>query len=146
MKYALSLEEMKKQTFYNCIRQSDYNADGYLDGLEVVSENYKTVFEKYKNIPGALFLIDPPYLSTDTSTYSKESYWKLKDYLDVLNVLKDVNYIYFTSDKSSIVELTEWIEANPDTGNPFRDAVRRDAYGGTGYNSSYTDIMLTKIA
>lgn len=103
MKYALSLGQFEKETLYNCVRQSDYNADGYLDGLEVVSMCYKDLFVRYKDLPNVVFLVDPPYLSTDVSTY--KGYWKLKDYLDVLQVLDGTKYFYFTSNKSSIIEL-----------------------------------------
>lgn len=34
-KYALDLEELGKQSFYNNLRLSDYRCGGYLDGLEV---------------------------------------------------------------------------------------------------------------
>lgn len=40
------------------------------------------LYEDYKSIPNVLFLVDPPYLSTDVSAY-KENYWKLIDYLQV---------------------------------------------------------------
>lgn len=84
MKYVLNYDDLTKQTFYNCIRSSDYSATGYLDGIEVVSEDYFKIFERYKDQPGVVFIVDPPYLSTECSVY--DNYWKLKDYLNVLNV------------------------------------------------------------
>ena len=71
MKYALSLEEMKKQTFYNCVRQSDYDTTGYLDGLEVVSEDYRTVFEKYKKHTGRI-ISDRSALFVDRYVYLQQ--------------------------------------------------------------------------
>lgn len=142
MKYALSFEQLEKETLYNCIRQSDYNADGYLDGLIVVSECYKKLFAKYKNLPNVIFLVDPPYLSTDVSTY--KGYWKLKDYLDVLEVLNGTKYFYFTSNKSSIIELCEWIETKTPMSNPFIGSTTATMNATVNYNSSYTDIMLYK--
>ncbi|MCD9582267.1 DNA adenine methylase, partial [Tenacibaculum maritimum] len=100
MNYVQSYEELEKQTFYNKVRKSDYSADGYLCGVEFVHGEYKEIFEKYKDTSNVVFLVDPPYLSTDSSTY--KNYWRLSDYLDVLKVLKDTNYFYFTSNKSSI--------------------------------------------
>jgi len=117
MKYVQSLEQLKKETLYNCVRQSGYDATGYLDGLEVVSKCYKELFLQYKDLPDVVFLVDPPYLSTDVGTY--KSYWKLKDYLDVLQVLDGTKYFYFTSNKSSIIELCEWIETKTPMSNPF---------------------------
>ena len=69
MKYALSFEQLEKETLYNCVRQNDYDATGYLDGFEVVSNCYKELFKQYKDLPNVVFLVDPPYLSTDAGTY-----------------------------------------------------------------------------
>lgn len=65
MKYKLSIEDMRKETLYNNVRTADYQpATDYLDGLTIVSEDYKKVFDRYKDVPGVVFLVDPPYLST----------------------------------------------------------------------------------
>lgn len=142
MKYVQSFEALEKETFYNCIRQSNYDATGYLDGLEVVTACYKELFNKYKDLPNVVFLVDPPYLSTDSGTY--KSYWKLKDYLDVLNVLDGTKYFYFTSNKSSIIELCEWIETKTPMSNPFTGSTTATMNATVNYNSSYTDIMMYK--
>lgn len=118
MKYKLSVQDMRKEALYNNIRKTGYpECTDYLEGLEIVSCDYKEVFNRYKDIPGVVFLVDPPYLSTDVGTYNM--YWNMADYLDVLNVLKGHSYVYFTSNKSSILELCEWIGKNRDLGNPF---------------------------
>jgi hypothetical protein len=142
MKYVQSFEELKKETLYNTVRQSDYTAEGYLDGLDIVELDYKELYNKYKDLPNVVFLVDPPYLSTDCSTY--KSYWKLKDYLDVLQVLHHTSYFYFTSNKSSIIELCEWIETKTPMSNPFNNAERLETSNPVNYQTSYTDIMLHK--
>lgn len=142
MNYVTSFNELEKQTFYNKIRKSNYNADDYLSGVEFVSKDYKRIFEEYKETPNVVFLVDPPYLSTDCSTY--KNYWRLSDYLDVLKTLINTNYFYFTSNKSSIVELCEWIETNTGGRNPFNQAKVVYHYNSTTHNTGYTDIMLHK--
>ncbi len=142
MKYVLSYEALEKETLYKTIRQTPYNADGYLDGIEVVTMDYKELFAKYKYCPNVVFLVDPPYLSTDVGTY--KNCWKLKDYLDVLQVLNGTNYFYFTSNKSSIIELCEWIETKTPMSNPFAGASVETMNATVTFNSSYTDIMLYK--
>lgn len=143
MKYRLSVEEMQKETLYNNIRTTEYQPCGdYLDGLTIVSEDYKNLFLKYKDVPGVVFLVDPPYLSTDVGTYNM--CWKLSDYLDVLAVLAGHNFVYFTSNKSSILELCEWIGKNKLTGNPFEQCTRVEFNAHMNYNASYTDMMLYK--
>ncbi|MBS2100405.1 hypothetical protein, partial [Carboxylicivirga linearis] len=91
---------------------------------------------------GVVFFVDPPYLSTEVGTY--QNYWRLSDYLDVLNVLKDNSYIYFTSDKSSIIELCDWLEKNLEANNPFAGSIQYDMPVKVNHNAGYTDIMLYK--
>ena len=143
IKYAPNLEELRKETFYNTVRKCDYNPClDYLDGLEIVSCDYKELFNKYKDMPDVVFLIDPPYLSTEVGTYTMN--WGLSDYLDVLQTLVGTNYIYFTSNKSSIIELCDWIGKNNALGNPFIGSEKVEFNAHMNYNSSYTDIMLYK--
>lgn len=143
MKYKLSIEDMQKETLYNKVRTTDYQpAADYLDGLTIVSDDYKKVFDRYKDVPGVVFLVDPPYLSTEVGTYNM--YWKLSDYLDVLTVLVGHSFVYFTSNKSSIQELCDWIGRNKETGNPFEQCTKVEFNAHVNYNSSYTDIMLYK--
>ena len=116
----------------------------YLDGLEVVSCDYRELFSRYKDVPNVVFLIDPPYLSTEVGTYTMN--WGLSDYLDVLQTLVGTNYIYFTSNKSSIIELCDWMGRNNTIGNPFTGSEKVEFNARMNYNSSYTDIMLFKDA
>ena len=73
-------------------------------------------------------------------------YWKLSDYLDVLTVLNGRSFIYFTSNKSSIVELCEWMGKNRTLGDPFEGCIKTELNAHMNYNATYTDIMLYKRA
>ena len=140
MKYVSSIEEMQKETLYNNIRKSDYQpCPEYLQGIEVVSCDYKELFEQYKDTPNVVFLVDPPYLSTEVGTYNM--YWRMSDYLDVLTVLKEHAFVYFTSNKSSIVELCEWLGKNQTIGNPFARCRKVEFNATMNYNATYTDMM-----
>lgn len=143
MKYKMSLEGMRKEVLYNNIRKTDYSlCDDYLEGLEIASRDYREVFNEYKGMPGVVFLVDPPYLSTDVTAYSM--YWRLSDYLDVLTVLQGHSFVYFTSNKSSIVELCSWLGENRTLGNPFEGCVKSEFNAHMNYSAQYTDIMLYK--
>lgn len=144
MKYVLNSVEMQKETLYNNIRQSDYTpCPDYLSGLKITSRDYREVFEEYKNVPGVVFLVDPPYLSTEVGTYTM--YWRLSDYLDVLTVLAGHSFVYFTSNKSSILELCDWIGRNKSVGNPFEDCVKSEFNARVNFQAAYTDMMLYKL-
>ena len=143
MKYVLNSVEMQKETLYNNIRQSDYTlCPDYLSDLKITSRDYREVFEEYKNIPGVVFLVDPPYLSTEVGTYTM--YWRLSDYLDVLTILSGHSFVYFTSNKSSILELCDWIGRNKSVGNPFDGCTKAEFNAHMNYNATYTDMMLYK--
>jgi 16S rRNA G966 N2-methylase RsmD len=140
-KYAMDHEEFCKSTMYNNVKKSDYEVDCYLDGLEITKEYYRVLFNQYKGQSNVLFIVDPPYLSTDVKTYSAVKYWKLKDCLDVLNVLKDDNYVFFTSDKSELIDLFEWLSVNYKARNPFMDAKMNSFRNTVSYNGKYPYLM-----
>ena len=143
MKYRMNLDGIRKEVLYNNIRKADYAlCDDYLEGLEITSRDYREVFNEYKDMPNVVFLVDPPYLSTDVTTYSM--YWQLSDYLDVLTVLNGHSFVYFTSNKSSIVELCQWMGRNQTLGDPFEGCVKSEFNAHMNYNAGYTDMMLYK--
>lgn len=143
MKYCMNLKGLQRESFYNNIRKQDYPlCTDYLNGLEIVSCDYKELVKKYKNLPNVVFLVDPPYLSTEVGTYRMN--WRLSDYLDVLSILVDKSFIYFISNKSSILELCCWMGNHPNIGNPFNNAKKEEFNARMNYNSTYTDVMLYK--
>ncbi|HZW63731.1 MAG TPA: DNA adenine methylase, partial [Flavobacteriaceae bacterium] len=143
-KYVTHFEDLSKETFSNRIKLADYDSKGYLEGVDRVQMDYKLLFEASKKHSNVVYLVDPPYLSTDVSTYGSKEYWKLRDYLDVLSVLDGTQYFYFTSNKSQIVELCDWIESRTSTGNPFAGATMTTTSSRLNYAASYTDIMIYK--
>lgn len=143
-KYSTSYEDFAKQTFYNRIKKTGYIVDNYLVGVQRVSVDYNVLFSQYKDMPNIIFLIDPPYLSTDCSSYNSDSYWKLGDYLNVLTTLQKSKYFYFTSNKSQVIELCQWMSTHSNFQNPFKDCHYQTTAGSVNYASTYTDVMLYK--
>lgn len=140
-KHCMTIQEMRHDSLYNRIRRNDIEQPiGYLDGLEITSCDYRILFEKYKDNPHSVFIIDPPYFCTDIKTYMMS--WGLKDYLEVLTVLDKHKFIYFTSNKSSILELCEWMSEHKSFENPFANCNNINHLVNMNYNSKYTDIML----
>lgn len=143
MRYVCNYQELIKETLYNNVRKADYPlCEDYLDGIEVVSCDYRELFKKYKDMPGVVFLVDPPYLATDVKTYTMT--WGLRDYLDVLKVLNGHSFVYFTSNESSIIELCEWMGNHQDLGNPFEGCERAEYNAHMNHTAKYVDIMLSK--
>jgi len=144
-RYATDLDGLRKEGFYNRIRMVDYpGAEDYLAGVQRVRTDYRELFALYKDRLDTVFLVDPPYLSTDTSSYRGGEQWKIRDYLDVLDVLASGSYFYFSSSKSQIVELCGWIGKRTPGGDPLAGATTVRMSTSTSYNSAYEDIMLYK--
>lgn len=145
MNYATSFEQLKKERFYNKVRQSDYVAEGYLNGVEVVRKDYRDLFAEFRNHSNVVFLVDPPYLSTDCSTYSRPDYWRLSDYLNVLKTIEDTSYFYFTSNKSQIIELCQWMQTKGYCKSPFDGSTTIKISTSLSHNAGYEDIMIYKV-
>lgn len=139
---ASTLYELKHQRpWYNYTPRTDYNADGYLDGLEVVCEDWSKLHERHRD-PHTLFACDPPYLTTQAGNYKGGRYWPLTAYLDILLALRGCRFVYFTSGKSQLVELCEWLSANTDF-NLLQDAETIKRTNNVRSGCSYTDIMIS---
>lgn len=142
-KYKTDYDGLAKQSLYNRVTQSEYStSEDYLEGLKVVSCDYRELYAKFKGNPNVVYLIDPPYMSTDTSTYGKD--WKLADYLDVLDILDEDSFVYFSSSKSSIIELCEWLKTRSLRTNPFDCCEQHSIVMRNNYHSQYQDIMYIK--
>ena len=143
--WAKNYAEFERRAFYNRSVRTHYDASGYLDGLEIAHQDYKELFAAYANEKDVLFLLDPPYLQTDVSAYSSDTYWQLKDYLDVLQLLKGTKYILFTSGKSQIIELCQWINSNFPDAHLLQGVEKWEQDSRVNDFTSYKDIMLAKI-
>lgn len=142
--WAQSYEELSKQTMYNRMVKTDYNVANYLSGLEVTHCDYRELFNAHKANKKALFLLDPPYLQTEHSAYKADTYWQLKDYLDVLTLLDDTKYVLFTSGKSQIIELCDWINQSFG-GKLLKDAQKYVQNSRINDFAAYKDIMIAKL-
>jgi site-specific DNA-adenine methylase len=145
MNYVSSLEALKKQTFYNRVVLNGYKSEGYLEGVEITHLDYKILIDKYKD-KSPLLILDPPYLSTSNASYTNTLYWRLSDYLDVLSMVGNNSFIYFTSHKSELLELISWLAGNINSFfNPFENCQTIKAASLATHNSKYTDIMVHNI-
>ena len=143
-KTATSFEELSSNSIYNNIKTNDYSAKDYLSGVTIVRKDYRELFNEYRDNPNVLFLLDPPYLSTDISTYNM-GYWTLSQYLDVLLLTcPGINYIYFTSSKSHIIPLCDWIKKHPGA-SPLSDSRQYMREASINKQSVYQDYLLTNI-
>lgn len=142
-KWVKTLDELRKHTMYNRVKPGGYDCVGYLDGLEVVHMDYRQLFAMHKDNSRALFVMDPPYLTTEVGQY--ENYWRLTDYLDVLKLTKGTKYIYFTSDKSQITELCNWLVCEFGEAAPLYGADKQVRTNTLNYQAKFNDMMITRL-
>lgn len=142
-KWVTSIDDLRKHTMYNRVRPGAYDCEGYLEGLEVVHMDYRDLFERERGNSRTLFVLDPPYLTTECGMY--ENYWKLTDYLNVLSLLKGTKYVYFTSDKSQIVELCQWLAGEYREAAPMWGATVRMRTNTLNYQAKFNDMMITRL-
>lgn len=143
--WATSYEQFAKQTFYNRTVNTHYDATGYFEGLEITHKGYRELFAEFKDQQNVLYVLDPPYLQTECSAYKSDTYWQLKDYLDVLNMLKGTKYIFFTSGKSQIIDLCKWINGNFPNAELLKGAELWEQNSRVNDFNSYKDIMIAKV-
>ncbi|WP_230660411.1 hypothetical protein [Psychrobacter sp. I-STPA10] len=111
-KQVSSVDELFKQTMYNTIRCSDYNlADGYLDGIEIVSLSFEKLLPTYQTSPKTLLILDPPYVSTKQGAYSLDNYFGMVQFLTLMKLVRPP-YILFSSTRSEVLAYMDYLKDN----------------------------------
>lgn len=140
-----SVNELYRHGFYNCVRQSDYDTEeGYLDGIETVSESFSELLPKFANDKKAIFVLDPPYLCTHQASYKQDGYFDLINFLDLIRLTRPP-YIFFSSTKSEFVRFIDWLVATKgDNWKSFVDYKRIIVQTSTSYSGKYEDNLVYK--
>ncbi|MCQ9629229.1 hypothetical protein [Actinobacillus suis] len=141
-----TLDELYQKDFWHCLRKSDYPlANGYLDGIEVVSESFHSLLPKYTDNPKALFVLDPPYLCTHQESYKQANYFDLVDFLRLVHLTRPP-YIFFSSTKSEFVRFIDaMIEDKWENWHAFEDYKRIAVNVSANYSGKYEDNIVFKF-
>lgn len=141
-----SVEALFAKDFWNCARQSDYpTAEGYLDGIEVISESFHKLIPRYQNQDKVLLLIDPPYLCTRQESYKQATYFDLIDFLRLINLTKPP-YIFFSSTKSKFIRYLNYMqESKINNWKTFEGYERITVKASTSKDGVYEDNMIYKF-
>ena len=83
-------------------------------------------------------------MQTECSAYKADTYWQLKDYLDVLTLLNGTKYVLFTSGKSQIIELCDWINKQFNA-SLLNGAQKYEQNSRVNNFAAYKDIMIVKL-
>lgn len=141
-----SVEALFTKDFWNCVRQSDYpTAEGYLDGIEVISESFHKLIPRYQNQDKVLLLLDPPYLCTRQDSYKQATYFDLIDFLRLINLTKPP-YIFFSSTKSEFIRYLNYMqESKTDNWRAFENYKRIVVKASASKDGIYEDNMIYKF-
>ena len=112
------IDKFLKYKLYNNLNKNDIEiSDDYLNGLNIVSMDWKKLYnyckETFKNYK-ICFILDPPYLYTDKTQYNCR-FWRLKDSIELLDILKNYPFIFFNSSISGFKEFVDVINRMFDT-------------------------------
>lgn len=111
-KQVSSLDELYGHTMYNTIRQSDYPlAEGYLDGIEIVSQSFEALIPAYQKDNKTLLILDPPYVSTKQGAYALDEYFGMVQFLTLMKLVRPP-YILFSSTRSELPSFMEYVRNN----------------------------------
>ncbi|MBF0785415.1 hypothetical protein E4T80_08075 [Muribacter muris] len=141
-----SLDELFKEDFWHCVRKSDYpEADGYLDGVEVVSESFHQLLPQYQSQEKTLFVLDPPYLCSRQESYKQAHYFGLIDFLRLIHLTRSP-YIFFSSTKSEFIRFIDaMIEDKWQNWQAFEKYNRMTLQTSVCYSSKYEDNLVYKF-
>ena len=141
-----SIEALFAKDFWHCVRQSDYpTAEGYLDGIEVISESFHKLIPRYQNQDKVLLLLDPPYLCTHQESYKQATYFDLIDFLRLINLTKPP-YIFFSSTKSEFIRYLDYMqESKTDNWESFEGYERIVVKASASKDGIYEDNMIYKF-
>lgn len=141
-----SFDALFAKDFWNCVRQSDYpTAEGYLDGIEVISESFHKLIPRYQNQDKVLLLLDPPYLCTRQESYKQATYFDLIDFLRLINLTKPP-YIFFSSTKSEFIRYLNYMqESKINNWETFEGYERITVKASTSKDGVYEDNMIYKF-
>ena len=141
-----SIEALFAKDFWHCVRQSDYpTAEGYLDGIEVISESFHKLIPRYQNQEKVLLLLDLPYLCTRQESYKQATYFDLIDFLRLINLTKPP-YIFFSSTKSEFIRYLDYMqESKTDNWESFEGYERIVVKASASKDGIYEDNMIYKF-
>lgn len=145
MHYMHTYKDITGEMLYNNVVLGDYEVDGYLDGVEVVRMDWRDLVGRYRGRRDVVLVLDPPYMLTDTSGYSKDTYWGIEECLDVAMECEDMMFVYFTSGRSGVERVLRWVDRFEGVGNPFTRAERR-VVEVRGKVLNFDDIMYYNVS
>lgn len=131
---------------YNCIRRTDYpDADGYLKGLEIVSQPFQTLLPQYVDEPKTLLVLDPPYVSTLQGMYANKHYFGMVQFLQLMHMVRPP-FVFFSSTRSEFMDYLGFLKQHrPQEWAVFDGIASVSLIAGVAKGLGYEDNMVFKF-
>lgn len=143
---ARTLDDLMQHNFYNRVRLSDYpSADGYLDGLEIVSQSYVDLLPQFINQDKVLLLLDPPYVCTTQGAYYNDVYFGMVEFLKLMSMVRPP-FVFFSSTRSEFLDYLDLVIGYKlDGWEWFAGYHKVSLMAGLNYSARYEDNMVYKF-
>lgn len=107
--YAHDYDDLKGRSWYASVPKSALTSEGYLEGVERRSADFRELIKEFKGKENVIFIADPPYVMTNQSGYvaKGEDHFKLKDSIELIIELHTEKALFFSSPKSESDALFE---------------------------------------
>lgn len=140
------LDDLSAHQFYNRVRLSDYqSADGYLDGLEIVSQSYADLLPQFVGQDKVLLLLDPPYVCTAQGAYHNDAYFGMVEFLKLMRMVRPP-FIFFSSTRSEFLDYLDLVIGYKlDGWERFAGYRKVSLMAGLNYSARYEDNMVYKF-
>lgn len=109
-RYATNKEDFIERVYWNRMVKKPYNEDieEYIGGIDFVSKDWFELFEDYCGLENVIFLADPPFYKTSNFGFAGTN-WTITDSLHTLEILKTPYFAYYTSTKSGMTEIINFM-------------------------------------
>lgn len=141
---AKSFDELKEPAFYNRTTKTDIPpCVDYLKDVEIRHEDFRDLYNEFKDTEGVVFIIDPPYFAALKKQYACK-FWNWSDFIPIIEILRSQNrWIYFTNKESQTLELLEYIDKiTPNRKIDIKNTVKYERVNTCGAFAHFTDVMV----
>ena len=100
---------LSRGLLWNKVPQKEYTCVGYFDGIDIVSMDWKDLYNdvinKYEH-DKLIFILDPPYLYSDKTNYQMY-HFKLHHTLELIDIMKHYKYMLFNGKESEFNKIVD---------------------------------------
>lgn len=136
---------LNARDLWNRVAKTDYNADGYLDGLIIEAADYRELLQKYR-AEKTLFVFDPPYIKTMQGMYANSKYFDMVAFLELMDNVAPP-FVFFSGSRSELPAYVDYLKKSRphEWRHKFEGAVVKHRVGRVNASAAYKDNMIYNL-